>query len=412
MKTALYKVDITPQQPSYLSGQINRIARHTAVLDPLFCSALILDLNDERFALIGYDLLMLDESLAEAIRQGVNQATGIPQDHILAMASHTHAGPEVLEDGLFGIQTEAAADPAYRDFLIKASIQACEQAMDRLQEAGMHITTFEIEGLFTNRNDPKRPIDKTLRAILFRNPQGKPISAFINLACHPTILGPENTAISADLFGVLRSLIETKWGIPVLLSNGAEGDVSNRHTRLTSDVFELRRVSALLQPQIPDKPVTGLLEDSLIFRQKTFTFRTRIDHDSIRDYLVRTDMQLAQVKDADDIKLLKASARVLKDYLNRPELGELPITYSLLRLDRLILAFLPMELFSGHYLKLKAACPLELIVVGLSNTSIGYLVDKEAMGQTYESMTSPIPYPEIERFLKTLILDLRELAEH
>ena len=68
-----------------------------------------------------------------------------------------------------------------------------------------------------------------------------------------------------------------------------------------------------------------------------------------------------------------------------------------------------MELFSSHYLDLKAELNNELIIIGLSNISIGYLVDKEAHGETYEGMTSPLPWSEIERFLNQLSVDLNHL---
>ena len=61
-----------------------------------------------------------------------------------------------------------------------------------------------------------------------------------------------------------------------------------------------------------------------------------------------------------------------------------------------------MELFSIHYLDLKTKLKHELIIIGLSNVSIGYLVDKDAYGETYEGMTSPLPWSEIERFLYQL----------
>lgn len=68
-----------------------------------------------------------------------------------------------------------------------------------------------------------------------------------------------------------------------------------------------------------------------------------------------------------------------------------------------------MELFSSHYLDLKTKLKHELIIIGLSNVSIGYLVDKDAYGETYEGMTSPLPWSEIERFLNQLKVDLAQL---
>lgn len=408
MRFAIKHINITPTEPSYLSGQINRIVKHTNVLDPLYATIIVLEQKDQTFALLGFDLLMLDESLVDELRSAISLNTIIPYEQIFTMPSHTHAGPEVLEEGLFGIKLQEVL-PGYRESLVDQAKQISIEALSELQDVHCFFTKVELKDLFTNRNDPNKPIDRYLRLIAFKNEVGEIIGSFANLACHPTILGPENTAISSDFFGILRDVIQEQYHFPILISNGAEGDISNRHTRISSDIHEMKRVREKLVALFPLSLDWVPVDDGLIFIKNNFRFETFLQKERMQAMIDHNDHLLQAELNVDKIKLLNASNTVLKAYLSRPTEGQISIEYNILKLGDLILCFLPMELFSSHYLDLKAELNNELIIIGLSNISIGYLVDKEAHGETYEGMTSPLPWSEIERFLNQLSVDLTHL---
>jgi len=408
LRFAIKKINITPTEPSYLSGQINRIAKHNVVLDPLYATLIVLEQEDQTFALLGFDLLMLDESLVNLMRSAISLHTKIPYKNILFMPSHTHAGPEVLEEGLFGIKLQEVL-PGYRESLIEQVKQISIMAFHELQDVHCYFTKVELKDLFTNRNDPNKPIDRYLRLVAFKNNADEIIGSFANIACHPTILGPENTAISSDFFGIVRDAIQDHYHFPILISNGAEGDISNRHTRISSDIHEMQRVREKLKNQFPLSLDWVPVEEGLEFFQNSFTFKTILQKERMQAMIDHNDQLLQSESNLDKIKLLNASNTVLKAYHSRPTEGEIDIEYKILKLGQLILCFLPMELFSSHYLDLKAKMKHELLIIGLSNISIGYLVDKEAYGETYEGMTSPLPWLEIERFLNQIKADLIHL---
>lgn len=408
MRFAIKHINITPTEPSYLSGQINRIVKHTNVLDPLYATIIVLEQKDQIFALLGFDLLMLDERLVDELRSAISLHTKISYEHIFTIPSHTHAGPEVLEEGLFGIKLQDVL-PGYRESLVDQVKQISIEALDELQDVNCYFTKVELKDLFTNRNDPNKPIDRYLRLIALKNEVGEIIGSFANLACHPTILGPENTAISSDFFGIVRDAIQEQFHFPILISNGAEGDISNRHTRISSDIHEMKRVREKLVALLPLSLDWVPVDDGLIFIKNNFRFETFLQKERMQAMIDHNDHLLQAELNVDKIKLLNASNTVLKAYLSRPTEGQISIEYNILRLGDLILCFLPMELFSRHYLDLKAKLKHELIMIGLSNVSIGYLVDKDAYEETYEGMTSPLPWSEIERFLNQLSVDLTHL---
>lgn len=408
MRFAIKHIDITPTEPAYLSGQINRIVQHTDVLDPLYATALVIEQNDRIFVFLGFDLLMLDERLVVLMRNAIFLHTKIPYEHIFIMPSHTHAGPEILEDGLFGIKLQDVL-LGYRESLVDKVKQISFEALHELQDVRCCFTKLELKELFTNRNDPNKRIDRFLRLIAFKNNNGEIMGSFVNLACHPTILGPENTSISSDFFGILREVIQDQYHFPVLMSNGAAGDISNRHTRISSDVSEMNRVREKLKQQLPLSLDWTPVEDGLEFIRYNYTFKTILQKERMHAMIDHNDQLLQAELNVDKIKLLNASNTVLKAYLSRPTEGQISIEYNILKLGSLILCFLPMELFSSHYLDLKSRLKHELILVGLSNISIGYLVDEDAYGESYEGMTSPLSWVEIERFLNQLKVDLAHL---
>lgn len=408
MRFAIKHINITPTEPSYLSGQINRIVKHTNVLDPLYATIIVLEQKDQIFALLGFDLLMLDERLVDELRSAISLHTKIPYEQIFTMPSHTHAGPEVLEEGLFGIKLQDVL-PGYRESLVDHVKQISIEALDEIQDVSCHFIKIELKDLFTNRNDPNKPIDRYLRLIAFKDTNGEILGSFGNLACHPTILGPENMSISSDFFGIVRDVIQEQYHFPILISNGAEGDISNRHTRISSDIHEMKRVREKLMVQLPLSLDWMPVEDGLDFFKNNFRFETFLQKERMQAMIEHNDQLLQSESNLDKIKLLNASNTVLKAYLSRPTEGQITIEYNILKLGNLILCFLPMELFSSHYLDLKAMLKHEFILVGLSNISIGYLVDKDAYGETYEGMTSPLPWSEIERFINQLSVDLAHL---
>ncbi len=67
-----------------------------------------------------------------------------------------------------------------------------------------------------------------------------------NFACHPTVLSAANHSYSADLFGAAVEIACHDLGVPVLLANGAAGDVSTRFTRRAQTPSEARRLGAVL----------------------------------------------------------------------------------------------------------------------------------------------------------------------
>ena len=69
----------------------------TGVNDPLFATALFLDDGRKQLLLISVDVIWLSKEQVARARRRIHDCTGVPADHILITATHTHSGPVTVE---------------------------------------------------------------------------------------------------------------------------------------------------------------------------------------------------------------------------------------------------------------------------------------------------------------------------
>lgn len=399
---------INPSTPSYLSGQINRITKHTGILDDLYCTAMILEHNQTKICFLAYDLLQFDLVLSNRIRTNVSKVIKVDPQFIYTMPSHTHAAPEILSDGLFGVKTESSVTEGYLDFLVDISIKTASLANQSLIEVTPSYSEIEVEGYYGNRNNKEAYADKKIRFIQF-NHNTKLVGIFVNLSCHPTILGAKNTHISSDLFGVIRSKLEELYHCPVIITNGAEGDVSNRHYRKTDDMLELNRTGFGILNQIPfPLPINSLPVTELKVYPRQFKFNCSIDTTRLKDAINRNNQLILNTSDTDQLKILNATNTILKHQILQKEVTHCDIEYSLIDLGSILLVTLPLELFSSLYKMIISELD-NIIIIGLTNTSIGYCVDEISYDNTYEGLTSALIKGEGERFIRHLITEIKQI---
>lgn len=408
MKISIKKMCINPDTPSYLSGQINRVKKHTGILDDLFCTSMIIEHNQTKICFMAYDLLQFDDYLSNRIRTNVANMLGIEPSSVFTIPSHTHAAPEVLREGLFGVKTESSVTEGYLDFLVDISLKTSDLANHSLVDVSLEYSEIEIEGYYGNRNNKDAYADKKIRIIQFKN-EHKIIGIFVNLSCHPTILGPTNTNISSDLFGYIRSKLEELYHCPIIITNGAEGDVSNRHYRKSDDNNELLRTGNGIINQMPfplnTKPIH--ITDLNVYH-KQFEFNCWIDTTRLNEAISRNNQLILNTSDPDQLKILNATNTILNHQIKQKNLTQCKIDYSFIDLGSIMIITLPLELFSNLF-KMLISEFNHIILIGLTNTSIGYCVDESSYDNTYEGLTSPLIKGEGERFIRHIIQELKQI---
>ena len=106
LKAGAFAQDVTPTKfPISVNGNMTDI-QAKAANDPLHARCLVLDDGKTKLAIAVVDSCMLPRDLVEDAKAQANKLTGIPVDHMLISATHTHSAPTVT--GVF--QSEPDAD--------------------------------------------------------------------------------------------------------------------------------------------------------------------------------------------------------------------------------------------------------------------------------------------------------------
>ena len=118
------------------------------VHDQLYARALVLDNGLVAIALISVDLFAVPYRLTAEIARNVNAKTGIPQDNVVLVASHTHSGPSVSKTFAGG-----EADGDWLAVLISEVTNAVQDACSsmRLARLGVCVDQSPITLKFRSR---------------------------------------------------------------------------------------------------------------------------------------------------------------------------------------------------------------------------------------------------------------------
>jgi len=128
----------------------------------------------------------------------------------------------------------------------------------------------------------------------------------------------------------------------------------------------------------------------------------------LNEAILRNNQLILDTSDLDQLKILNATNTILYHQLNQNNQKKCRIEYSLIDFGDIMFITLPFEMFSSLYRMLISEIK-DCVVIGLTNTSIGYCVDEVSYDNTYEGLTSPLIKGEGERFIKHLIDEIKQI---
>ena len=233
------RVDITPPVPIDLVGYSRRWQPATEIRGPLTATALVIDDGERRAVIVALDLPILRPDDADALRERIAAAAGADPDCVLVNVSHTHAGPHTSMQGIKigGNQRgHSENEIEYIAALAGRIAGAAALAAGRLEPVRVAGGSGSFD-LGVNRREPGpdgRIIlgwnpdgvrDTDVGVIVIARDDGTPLALLVNYACHPVVVGPDDSAINPDFPGPMRDLVEQVTGATCLFLQGAAGDV-------------------------------------------------------------------------------------------------------------------------------------------------------------------------------------------
>ena len=413
--------DITPQQewPLPLIGNFG-YSPATAAHDPLSVRAIVLESGEETIAIAVVDSCDLPQEVADDVKKRASERSGIPADHILVSATHTHSAPPAspMLDWKPGGPPEVEPNmAAYSERLRNGVAQAVADAQARLEPAEVGWAKVDVpEELFNRRwfmkegtippdpfggttdkvqmNPPRQsenlvkpagPTDPELYVVSVRSHDGSPLALWATYSLH-YVGGVPAGKVSADYFGEFARRISASMrqegagdDFVGILANGTSGDVNNidfQGSRPPAAPFE--RIH-----QVAERVARGAYD-----AYKTIGHHRQLDLGMIeRELTLERRKPTAEgyeqaklfVAEPDEAKL----PRRAKPYAERAmALYEGPdataIKLQALHIGPLAICAIPFEVFTQIGLDIKEKSPFEdTFTVELANGWNGYLPTPE-----------------------------------
>ncbi len=259
LRAGAYAMDITPTEfPISSAGSMTpRLAEQAH--DPLYARCLVLDNGTTSIALVTCDSCMIPRSIYDAAKEHAAKATGIPTNHLLCSATHTHTAVTVTD--VFQSET----DERYVEFLTERITECIIRAHSQLESAQIGWAIGEnprqvfnrrwfmrpgtpIDDPFDHGTDrvrmnpppagdsllkPAGDIDPQVPVLSVKAIDGRPIAVWANYSLH-YVGGVPAASLSADYFGEfarqftrLINASETKPPFVACMTNGTSGDINN-----------------------------------------------------------------------------------------------------------------------------------------------------------------------------------------
>ena len=397
-------VDVTPQKLPVIvnGGMISRTVE--TISTRLHARGLAFASGDTKLVIVVVDSCMMPRPLLDEVKQIASRKTGIPTDHMLISATHTHSAGSCM--GALG----TPPDPNYVSLLklrladtLVAAVAALKPA--RIGFGKANASEFTALRRWIRRpdriaNDPfgnptvranmhaasnldtvtgeSGPEDPELSLISVQTRDGKPLAVLANFSMH-YFAGEKG--ISADYFGLfcegLKKRLAPKSDFVGIMSHGCSGDIWRRDYARPESWDTLSNI---------DQYARGLVDIATI-ALKSIEYRDDVDL-----AMAERRMTLSyRVPDKQRLEWAKNVVQKMGDRLPRTqnevyakeqiilhERQQTEIVTQAIRIGDIGIATTPTETYAISGLKIKAASPLKnTMVIELANGGDGYIPPPE-----------------------------------
>ena len=423
LQAGVGRVIITPPIGIRMMGYTVQECVSDSVERELTATALVLSDGQAKVALIGCDILFIQSPHVDRIRQRIGDEIGIPADHVLINASHTHLGP-MLPGWNADTPRQKELQERYLAVLADSLVGVTSMADGRQQPArlgtgkghaaiGINRRERMPDGQIMIGENPDGVVDHDVDVIRIDDLFGRPLATVMTAAAHTIVLGPQTSQLSPDYVGPAREIVERTTGAPSLFFQGAAGNVSPRcgiGTGGPEQADDLERIGAMLGGEViktwalirthtrrgPRRIVKSvapisvrsyepLPEESVdhfqvASRRVTLPMSPLPDRQSAEADLAKYQQQLEEAHNADNLGAVHVAQRLVnwaQLVLDTLDTGK-PVTRDLvcwaLRINDLGIVAVNGEPLAELGLEVKRRSPLpHTMFLGYSNGCLGYL---------------------------------------
>jgi hypothetical protein len=410
----------------------------TAIAMPPMLTALAVTTRDgDRFVFVSADVCEWNRSDDEqAVRSAIASATGLEPADVLLHATHTHsaAAPDT------GRLDHPEHDVAYLDAIIAVAATTAAAAFDTARPSilswGVGASRLAVvrdevrDGRAVVGWDQSAIADDTLLVGRLTDAAGAVRAIIVNYACHPTVLGWQNTLVSPDFVGALRREVELKHPEAIcLFIQGASGELAPAE-QYSSDLAAADRagrslaLSTLacleLMPSPGERPhPAGVVESGTalgVWRTAPHPTTTATRRVSTTIILERKHPSLSSIDTGIDDLRAAAEREARASRVGALTGDELTIAYDLTvwELGELVIVAHPGEAYSWLQRTLRdRLAPRPVVVANLTNGAGAFYLPTQAAYDTgaYPAQQTPVAPGSLERLLDAAV-DLATHREH
>jgi hypothetical protein len=226
--------------------------------------------DGSKVCLVACDVLMIGRDILDPAARRISEATGIPFDHILINATHTHHAPTTVT--VHGYEREEAFTRQVGDKVVAAAVEANKRLTPvtfrfRLGEessVGKNSRLLLRDGTIFwvgPREDalrPTGPFDPELPVLAFLKPDGKPEAVLFNHSTH-TIGTVKGGVRSPSFYGLAAQALEKARGGTFAFFEGASGSTHNLDVPTPEAVTRIEAAVADALDHAQARPVTRVL---------------------------------------------------------------------------------------------------------------------------------------------------------
>lgn len=255
---------IMPPPGTPLAGYGDRKGKpSTGVHDEIFVKALAVSDGTDVAVIVGADMLIIPENVADMVRERVSKQTPLTSNEILFSASHNHSGPGGFAPGFASKAFNGPYDPNIPDFLASVFTEVIVEAYRSLEPAKVTYGGLDAPEYIRNRTRKNALVDSELSYMLIEQ-NDKDCCFVISYSAHPTILGGDNMKFTGEYPGFLMRRITEQTGAEAIYLGGAVGSMSHRAPEGANGFERCRAMGeALADKIIRDIAGTGQFKDKV-----------------------------------------------------------------------------------------------------------------------------------------------------
>ncbi len=262
----------------------------------LRASALVIeDARRHRIALIACDVLMIERDVLDRAARRIEAAAGIPFDHILINATHTHHAPTTVT--IHGYERDESFTRQVEEKIVQSAVKAAarlapasflfglgeESSVGKNSRLLLGDGTIYWVGTSDDAVRPTGPFDPELPVLAFRRRDGGLEAVLFNHSTHT--IGTQKPGVrSPSFYGLAAQELEKEKGGTFLFFEGASGSTHNLGVTAVEATYRIRQAVANALDAARPRPVNEVAAIRKEITVKVRHFDEDADQRVVSDY--------------------------------------------------------------------------------------------------------------------------------